>query len=215
MICLFLSTHGESILFLQQFLKKELKMFSKHTVKRWVIFCVSALAVMLCTASTAHAWKLQSPMSGNIASRTVTLPFGGNWVNSCGGSIKKHAGVDVTAYVGEPIYAAYDGYVRVASSDPTWVGWVTIDHGPAHTFLLTTVYWHIVPTVSKNTWVGKGQLIGYVGYLSSGTHFHFGVREAGYSNTSNAGALPQTYCGGYPAFPEHFIDPMSLNYDNK
>ncbi len=172
--------------------------------------------VLVFSTTIASAWTLESPVSGNIKNRTVTgYSFGSNWYEGyCNGLVKKHTGVDVESYVGEPVYAAYDGWVKVAQTNSTWVGFVTIDHAPTHTFLLTTVYWHINPAVSANTWVNKGSLIGYVGYLASGTHFHFGVREAAYSNASNVGALPQTACGGYPAFPSSFINPMSLQYEN-
>lgn len=61
--------------------------------------------------------------------------------------------------------------------------------------------------------MGKGQVIGKIADLGNNTHFHFGVRKASYSNVANAGGLPQTNCGGYPAFPEYFINPMSLKYE--
>lgn len=174
-------------------------------------FLVLSLSFFISTQ--VQAWTLMSPTAGDIKSRTVTLPFGGNWVNSCEGSIKKHSGVDIRASKGEKIYAAYDGIVKVAKLDAAWGGWVTIDHGPTHTFNLTTVYWHIIPSVVAGSWIGQGQLIGKVADLGNNTHFHFGVRKAAYSNVANAGGLPQTNCGGYPAFPEYFINPMSLKYE--
>lgn len=161
----------------------------------------------------ASAYTLMSPLSGDIKTRQVNLAFGSNWINTCGGYIKKHSGVDVQAYSGTNVYAAYDGYVKVAQLDATWGGWVTIDHGPTHTFNLTTVYWHVIPSISPNTWVSKGQKIGVIADLGTSTHFHFGIRQAQYSNVSNAGGLPQTDCGGYPSFPEYFMDPMSFSYE--
>lgn len=170
--------------------------------------------LLVSASSSAAVYSLMSPTSGNIKARTVNLPFGDNWVSYGCGYIKKHAGVDVQATKGQKIYSAYDGYVRVAQLDATWGGWVTVDHGPGHTFNLTSVYWHIVPIVSANTWVSKGQQIGTVADLGPTTHFHFGLREASYSNTSNAGALPQINCDGYPAFQEYFVNPWLLNYEN-
>lgn len=174
---------------------------------------VSMALALFISVSSASAWSLLSPLSGDINNRTVTSSFGDNWIESCGGYTKKHAGLDVYASVGEPVYAADDGLVRIAQTHAQWVGYVAIDHSFAKTYPLTTVYWHISPIVSANTYVTKGTLLGYVGYLSTGTHFHFGVREGWYSYISYAGSLPQTNCGGYPAFPELFIDPESINYE--
>lgn len=174
------------------------------------VFAILALAV----SADSLAYSLMSPTSGNIKTRGVNLAFGSSWISYCGGYIKKHTGVDVQASKGEKIYATYDGYVVAAQLDATWGGWVTIDHGPTHTFNLTSVYWHVIPSVSVNTWVLKGQQIGTVADLGLSTHLHFGLREAAYSNVSNAGALPQTNCDGYPAFQEYFVNPWSLNYEN-
>lgn len=182
--------------------------------KQSSIVVVFVMLFALLMSNQSSAYSLMSPTSGNIKTRTVNLVFGGNWITSCGGYIKKHTGVDVQATKGEKIYAVFDGYVQVAQLDATWGGWVTVDHGPAHTFNLTSVYWHVIPSVSPNTWVLKGQQIGTVADLGISTHFHLGLREAYYSNVSNAGALPQTNCDGYPAFQEYFINPWSLNYEN-
>lgn len=186
----------------------------KDKIHLGIIFFVTAVILTL-SATVAQAWTLQSPVSGYITNRKIVgYSFGDNWYSGyCGGKVKRHVGVDVASYVGEPIYAAYDGWVKVAQTDQTWGGFVTIDHAPAHTFLLTTAYWHLKPAVTVNTWVSKGAIIGYICYLSSGTHFHFGVRKAVYSNMSNAGALPQQNCGGYPAYPENFINPLALQYE--
>ena len=56
----------------------------------------------------------------------------------------------------------------------------------------------------KNISPGKSDLL-YIHYTE--------VNKAAYSNVANAGGLPQTNCGGYPAFPEYFINPMSLKYE--
>ena len=158
---------------------------------------------------------MTSPLQGNFTGRTVTLSFGANWVNSCGGLVKKHVGVDVQAWAPEAVYAAEAGVVKAAQTDPTWGGFVTILHTPAGEPAFTTTYWHVVPTVSVNTTVSEGQGIGNIANLGGNTHFHFGVRRATYSNTSNRGGLPQTACGGDPAFPSNFINPLSLSYHNK
>lgn len=185
-------------------------------MKRCLRLCqtICLFLALFSSATSAANYSLMSPMSGNIKNRQVNLAFGSTWVNSCAGYMKRHAGVDLRAIRGEKVYAAFDGWVRASQLDASWGGWVTIDHAPAHTFLLTSVYWHIIPSVSVNTWVSKGQQIGTIADLGSSTHFHFGLREASYSNVSNAGALPQASCGGYPAFQEYFINPWSLSYEN-
>ncbi len=177
---------------------------------------ILVVAIMLCASVTAQAQSLMSPLSGNIKNRGLNQAFGVPWSTgiTCGGYVKIHNGVDVQAVHGESVYAVFDGYVRAASLDPTWGGWVTLDHGPLHTFLMTTVYWHIIPTVSANTFVAKGQLIGHVADLGSSTHFHLGIRLANYDNTSNSGALPQTNCGGYPAFAASFVNPWNYTFEN-
>jgi murein DD-endopeptidase MepM/ murein hydrolase activator NlpD len=178
-------------------------------------FVAILFLVLFVSVGSAFAWTLLSPLAGDITDRTIVgYSFGDNWYEGyCGGYVKKHTGVDVNATLYEPVYAAYSGWVEKATTDDTWGGVVAIDHSPTHTFLLTTVYWHIIPVVSEDSWVSKGDVIGYIAYLSTGTHFHFGIREAGYSYISYAGALPQTNCGDYPAYPSYFLDPMSLQYE--
>ena len=175
---------------------------------------VSTLVFFL-SITTAQAWTLQSPLAGYLTDRPEYLAFGDSWQwGECGGRVKKHAGTDVQSWAGEPVYAAHEGIVRAAKiHSKKWGGFVTIDHSPGKTYWLTTVSWHVTPTVSRGQGVSKGQLIGRVSNLGNNTHFHFGVRKEYYSNTSNAGALPPTKCGGYPAFSGKFIDPQSLNYE--
>lgn len=172
--------------------------------------------LIFANAQAAGVPTLTSPLQGNFLNRTINSGFGDNWNNTywCG-YIKKHTGIDVSAFTGENVYAAYDGYVRRARLDSTWGGYVSIDHGPAHTFNLVTTYWHIVPTVSEGTWVGTGDKVGEIANLGSQTHFHFSTYEGGYNPpTSYAGSLPQTSCNGYPAFPSLFKNPMIYNYYN-
>ncbi len=178
-----------------------------------------AIVLLFLICSIAHAGSvptLTSPLQGNFLSRYVTSSFGDDWNNTWWCSyIKKHTGIDVYAQVGENVYAAYDGYVRRAKLDSTNGGYVSIDHGPAHTFNLVTTYWHILPSVSENTWVVVGQKIGTIADLGDDTHFHFSTYEGGYTNpTSYAGSLPQVSCNGYPPFPSAFKNPTIYTYYN-
>jgi hypothetical protein len=144
------------------------------------------------------------------------LKFGADWpFGECpAGVTKRHAGIDVNAVPGEPVRAAAAGSVK-AVVDGTTDGWakaVTIEH-TIEGATYTTVYWHIDPSVTQGQWIGAGSVIGTIADLGAETHFHFGVRKGSYYNTSNAGALPRDDCGGYPAYPENFIDPASLSYN--
>lgn len=139
--------------------------------------------------------------------------FGSNWdclqcKKGCDDEYQLHTGIDIRVGKGRPVFAAEDGVVKVVGSDPTWKGWVTIEHRLGGT-VFTTVYWHITPSVRAGQEVTRGQQIGTVADMGSNTHLHFGVRHAPYSNVSNRGALPKTRdCGpDRPQFPEKFVDP--------
>lgn len=158
--------------------------------------------------------NLTFPLSGTLADRTVNLSFGADWPDGeCDGLIKKHAGVDISAVKGESVYVAKLGIVRaIVDGGTQWEKAVTIEHTSSNP-VFTTVYWHIDPTVTVGQTVISGQIIGNIADLGDNTHFHFGVRMSAYSNISNRGALPQTDCGGDPAFPEYFIDPETISYE--
>ena len=157
---------------------------------------------------------LKWPLSGTLSDRTTTLDFGADWkFGACpAGVYKKHVGIDVTATKGEDVYAAEGGEVKAKVYDGTWKYCITIEHS-GFTNDFTTVCWHIDPVVTVGDHVTKGQKIGTIADLGTNTHLHFGVRNSGYSNIANRGALPQTDCGGDPAFPEHFIDPKTITYE--
>jgi len=125
---------------------------------------------------------------------------GGNAANSCGGGPVAngfgwpadshslsgnpygpgHLGIDITADVGAPVYAAGAGVVTMAQG-----GWnygygnvVQIDHGNGY----VTVYAHLSQiNVSACQAVGQGTLIGLAGNTgnSFGAHLHFEIRVGG------------------------------------
>lgn len=89
-----------------------------------------------------------------------------------------HAGVDINANSGAPIYAADDGTVARATFDNSYGNYVMITHGNGY----TTVYAHCSGlAVSAGQTVSRGQVIGYAGEtgLASGVHLHFEVRYNG------------------------------------
>jgi murein DD-endopeptidase MepM/ murein hydrolase activator NlpD len=87
----------------------------------------------------------------------------------------QHYGLDLDGKVGDPIYAANDGVVRLARECYTSGNTVILDHG-ADVF---TSYFHMsVMKAKAGDVVKQGQLIGLVGKTGrvTGPHLHFSVR---------------------------------------
>ncbi len=107
----------------------------------------------------------------------VTSPYG--WRKG-----KMHAGVDLKVYVGDNIYAAFDGVVRIAKYYGAYGYCVVIRHYNG----LETLYAHSSKLlVGINDEVKAGQVIALGGSTgrSTGSHLHFEVRVAGnYINPS-------------------------------
>ena len=100
----------------------------------------------------------------------VTSEYGSRWG-------RLHAGIDIAAPTGTPIYAAKAGTVLVASAQGGYGLAVVIDHGD-----MTTLYGHQSRiAVGVGARVGQGALIGYVGNTgnSTGPHLHFETRYGG------------------------------------
>lgn len=89
-----------------------------------------------------------------------------------------HAGGDMGAPSGTPIYAAADGEVVLASVRGGYGNCTLIDHGNS----LATLYGHQSQiVVQPGQTVERGELIGYVGStgMSTGPHLHFETRVRG------------------------------------
>ncbi|MFC4303391.1 murein hydrolase activator EnvC family protein [Cohnella boryungensis] len=92
------------------------------------------------------------------------------------GKKKLHAGMDMAAPKGTPIYAAETGVVTIAQSWSGYGNCVIIDHGGG----LWTLYGHMSEIlVEKGETVKRGDKIGLVGSTgqSTGNHLHFEVRK--------------------------------------
>lgn len=152
------------------------------------------------------------PLDGSPDTRTILSVFGDDWLESCGGEIMKHTGIDIGATTTDVVYAAEDGIVKVAQTDQQWGGWVTIEHDSLNN-PFTTTYIHVTPSVSYNDPVDKGDPIGTVVNYGGPVHLHFGLRNGVYNNTSNRGRLPQSVCGGDPAFQENFENPSDFLFE--
>jgi murein DD-endopeptidase MepM/ murein hydrolase activator NlpD len=114
----------------------------------------------------------QWPVDGQIISRfgDRSDPFSGE-----GGF---HAGVDITANTGTPVYAAADGIAVSAQYAGRYGRLVVIDHGAG----VSTLYAHLSRfQVVAGEEIRLGQLIGYSGASGrvSGPHLHFEVRQGG------------------------------------
>ena len=107
------------------------------------------------------------PTSGKL-----TSPFGARWG-------RQHAGVDLAAKTGTPIYAADNGVVTVSQHKNNGYGkLITIDHKNG----FVTTYAHCSELlVKEGDVVAKGDLIAKVGNTgrSTGPHLHFEIRLDG------------------------------------
>jgi len=181
-------------------------------MKKTNLFLLVLVAFIFCalTADAASIPKMPWP----INSKSINLGFKAPWPyeTHCTGLDWYHTGIDIKASAGTKVYATESGTVKISqSSKSNWKDWITIEHKDSRGNKFTTCYWHLQGrSVYVGNTVTKGQLIGYVADMGSNTHFHFGIRNAAYSNTSNNGGLPKTACTGYPAFYELFVNP--LNY---
>jgi len=105
----------------------------------------------------------------------LSSPFGYR-IHPITGKKKLHAGMDMAAPKGTPIYAAETGVVIVAQSWSGYGNCVIIDHGGG----LWTLYGHMSQILAKKgETVKRGEKIGLVGSTgqSTGNHLHFEVRK--------------------------------------
>ncbi len=101
----------------------------------------------------------------------VTSPYG--WRGR-----RMHAGIDLKVYVGDDIYSAFDGVVRIAKYYGGYGYCVVVRHHNG----LETLYGHCSKLlVEVNDVVKAGQVIALGGNTgrSTGSHLHFEVRVAG------------------------------------
>jgi murein DD-endopeptidase MepM/ murein hydrolase activator NlpD len=93
---------------------------------------------------------------------------------------RPHQGVDLPLKVGDPVYATFDGKVRLSKAAGNYGNLVIIRHNNG----LETYYAHLSSrSVEAGEWVVAGQQIGLGGSTgrSSGPHLHYEVRYRGQS----------------------------------
>ena len=117
-----------------------------------------------------------------------------------------HAGIDLTARPGTPIYATGDGVVRVAGRNPEgYAGYgvvAVVDHG----FGFITLYAHMQGVnVRVGQKVKRGEQIGTVGSsgMSSGSHLHYEVMV-------NGKHVDPVYYFGGDLTPEEYEEVLDL-----
>ena len=90
-----------------------------------------------------------------------------------------HKGIDIDLEIGDPVYAAFDGIIRIQKYNPGGYGnYVMIRHYNG----VETLYGHLSEAVVvRNQTVRAGQIIGYGGSTgrSTGSHLHFETRLMG------------------------------------
>ena len=105
-------------------------------------------------------------------SRVITSNYGRRWG-------RNHRGLDIKVYIGDTIYAAFSGKVRVVKYDGNGYGkYIVIRHNNG----LETIYGHLShQIVHENQIVRAGQPIGLGGNTgrSTGSHLHFETRLCG------------------------------------
>lgn len=93
---------------------------------------------------------------------------------------RAHQGLDMSLKVGDPVYAVFDGKVRLSKAAGNYGNLVIIRHNNG----LETYYAHLSErSVQMGDWVVAGQQIGLGGNTgrSTGPHLHFEVRYRGQS----------------------------------
>ena len=113
---------------------------------------------------TPAAWPCRGWISSNYGWRNS--PFSG--------ARQFHKGIDLTARMGQPVYAPADGLVTYSAAFGTYGNFVAINHG----YGMVTRYGHLSRMrVKPGELVKRGQLIANIGNTgrSTGPHLHYEV----------------------------------------
>lgn len=135
--------------------------------------------------STGGETAVETPTTGTVTGTYmwpsdcthITSKYGYR-IHPLFGTQKFHAGVDIGAGAGAPIYAADGGNVSVATYSSSYGNYVMIYHTDGS----STLYAHMSSiAVSQGSTVSQGDVIGYVGDSgwADGPHLHFEVRVNG------------------------------------
>lgn len=162
---------------------------------RYVDYLAFDTALIPCSDLYDYSWdslNLDQPkVEPGDSSIAVTLPLiesSCNYHHPCEGRItsdfgwrryRMHKGVDIDLETGDPVYAAFDGVVRIAKYNYGGFGnYIVIRHYNG----LETLYGHLSDRfVVPNQTISAGQIIGLGGNTgrSTGSHLHFEVLYRG------------------------------------
>lgn len=120
------------------------------------------------------ALVLAATLSSAVSAGTITSGFGYRQ-DPMGRGMRHHAGMDIAAKAGTPVYATGDGWVTHAG----WLGAYGILIKVVHPSRHETRFGHLSRiAIVQGQYVRKGQLIGYIGSTgrSTGPHLHYEVR---------------------------------------
>jgi murein DD-endopeptidase MepM/ murein hydrolase activator NlpD len=119
-------------------------------------------------AATPSLWPARGWLTSSMGARRDPMT----------GSPDYHAGVDIAAETGQPVYATAEGTVTDAGYQNAYGNLVVLDHG----FGLQTRYGHLSAlTVTKGDHVKRGDIVGRVGATgrATGPHLHYEVQANG------------------------------------
>ena len=129
---------------------------------------VGAVSSSANSSGSGYIWPADGPLTSNFGYRRHPIT----------GGVRLHAGLDIGADYGQPIWASNAGEVIFAGWNGGYGNCVMIDHYDG----VVTLYGHQSEiAVSEGETVGRGTLIGYVGSTgaSTGPHLHFETRVNG------------------------------------
>ena len=135
-------------------------------------------------SQSIKAWNFNDiPIKFNLDFRDITFPLKKTYVTSNYGYRKtfrrNHYGIDLKAQVGDTVYAAFDGKIRLARFDKKGYGnYIVVRHAAG----VETLYGHLSKLlVNRNEYVKAGEPIGLSGNTgrSTGPHLHFEIRFMG------------------------------------
>lgn len=135
--------------------------------------------------SMTELWQLLSDRQSLLMSTPNIKPANGYYSSGFGyrsspfgGKSAFHAGLDIAAPPGSPVYAPGDGVISWVGFDESYGKLISIDHG----FNITTRFGHLSQTyVQLGQKVNRWDVIGAVGNTgrSTGPHLHYEVRVNG------------------------------------
>ncbi|MBQ8098256.1 MAG: peptidoglycan DD-metalloendopeptidase family protein [Bacteroidaceae bacterium] len=180
------SAMGQDLMARQAKMDKQLKAIDSVSMQRSIQKEITITTSNLYTTWThdaVDAYKgARKPLYYKIDLRDFSMPVPSRNVTSNFGYRprfrRQHKGIDVKLYIGDTVYAAFSGKVRIAGTGSGYGKYVVIRHANG----LETVYAHFSKhLVKEDQYVKSGQPIGLGGISGNarGSHLHFETRLLG------------------------------------